>query len=273
MIKGMTGFGTAQLHEEKFKGIVEIKSVNHRYLDVVCYLPGGFSSLEDKIRALIHKSMERGRITVSLKIMDKPTQTVQFSKEIVKTYFKYADILKKEFHLKDDLSLSELIRLPGVMEIKETSLDVEALWSSIEKCLKTSVKGLMTMRLREGKSLAKEIHDLLKQMLSQSREIQKRAQVILKEKKKVLSREEFSALQKSNDVNEEIARLAHYIEELKQLLKADPAVGKKLDFIAQEMQRETNTIGSKLQDRIVINAVIALKSKIEKIRELSQNIE
>ena len=273
MMKGMTGFGTAQFLSGKIKGGVEIKSLNHRYLDVVCYLPGGFSSLEEKIRQKIHKVMERGRITVSLKIAEKPEQAVLFNKDVVKTYLKGASTLKKEFHLKDELSLSDILRFPGVVEIRETILDPEVLWSAIEKCLDLSLKGLMAMRLREGKALSREIAALLKRMAQQMREIQKRALAILKEKKRVLADEEFSALQKGNDVNEELARLAHYIEEFRQLLKADVALGKKLDFIAQEMQRETNTIGSKLQDKIVINAVISLKSKIEKIREFSQNIE
>jgi uncharacterized protein (TIGR00255 family) len=110
-------------------------------------------------------------------------------------------------------------------------------------------------------------------MLLQVKKIQKKAKSILGEKKKKLNEEEFRSAQKSSDVNEEITRLLHYIDEIAPLLKSQAAVGKKIDFIAQEMQRETNTIGSKLQDKIVSNAVIALKSKIEKIREQAQNIE
>jgi len=129
------------------------------------------------------------------------------------------------------------------------------------------------MRKREGRSLCADVTDKLRRMLLEIKKIQRRAQEILKEKKGKLTNEEFSSFQKSNDVNEELSRLIHYIEEFKLLLKTDIAVGKKLDFIAQEMQRETNTVGSKLQDKIVSSAVIALKSKIEKIREQSQNIE
>ena len=113
----------------------------------------------------------------------------------------------------------------------------------------------------------------MKKMATHLRTIQTRSKAILKDKKKKLTVEEFSSLQKSSDINEEISRLKHYIDEVKILLKATSPVGKKLDFIAQEMQRETNTIGSKVQDNVVSNAVISLKSKIEKIREQAQNIE
>ena len=129
------------------------------------------------------------------------------------------------------------------------------------------------MRQREGKSLAADMGDKLKKMSARLKAIEKRAAQILKEKQKVLKPEEFSSFQKSIDVNEEIARFTHYIQEMTELFKASIPVGKKMDFIAQEMQREANTLGSKLQDQMVSNAVIALKSKIEKIREQANNVE
>ena len=129
------------------------------------------------------------------------------------------------------------------------------------------------MRRSEGRSLAADVANQLKRMTLQTKKIQKKAKFILNEKKKKLTNEEFRSLQRSSDVNEEVTRLLHYIDEIKPLLKGKISVGKKIDFIAQEMQRETNTIGSKLQDKVVSNAVIALKSKIEKIREQAQNIE
>ncbi len=273
MIKGMTGFGTAPFQMNKIRGVVEVKSLNHRYLDLTCYLPAGFSPFEDKIRQMVQKRLERGRVTVSIKITDKPTVALELNKEVAGMYLKYAQILKREFKLKEGLELEDLFRLPGVIETKEANVDPLALWPSAERCLAASIKSVVNMRFREGRSLATELINQLKRMLGLTREIQVRAKKILSERKKVLNPDEFSSIQKSTDVYEEISRLNHYIDEFKQQLKIDLAVGKKLDFIAQEMQRETNTIGSKLQDKIVSNAVIALKSKIEKIRELSQNIE
>ena len=273
MIKGMTGFGSGQLSIEKIKGTSEIKSLNHRYLDISFFLPLGFSSLESKIREIVQKHIERGKVTVSVKITHKPHDIPDFNKEAIKKYLKHVQALKKEFGFADQLTLSDLIKLPGVVESKEIQLSPEFLWPAIEKSIVRAVAELNDMRKREGRSLCVDVADKLRRMLLEIKKIQKRAQEILKEKKGKLTNEEFSSFQKSNDVNEELSRLVHYIEEFKLLLKTDLSVGKKLDFIAQEMQRETNTIGSKLQDKIVSNAVIALKSKIEKIREQSQNIE
>lgn len=129
------------------------------------------------------------------------------------------------------------------------------------------------MRKREGRSLARNIVDILKRMTGQVKKIEARTKGILKGQKKILSPEEFTSFQKGYEISEEITRLKHYIQEFGLLVKAPALVGKKMDFVAQEMQRETNTIGSKVQDQVVSGAVIALKSKIEKLREQAQNIE
>lgn len=273
MISGMTGFGSAEFSSGKIKGNIEIKSLNHRYLDIGYFLPMGFSSVESKIRDLLATQIERGRITVSIRITGKPSQTVSFNKEAVSTYLRYAKALQKDFNLKGELSIDRLIQLPGVVDTRETVISAESLWPAIEKDFRLALNGLINMRKREGKSLVADIDGLLKHMLLQSKRIQLRAKLILVAKKKKLADEEYLSYEKSADVNEEISRLSHHIDEFRQLLRQNIVVGKKLDFIAQEMQRETNTIGSKLQDKIVSNAVITLKSKIEKIREQAQNIE
>ncbi len=273
MIKGMTGFGHTQIMMGKVKAVIEVKSLNHRYFDVNYYLPVGFGSVENKIRTLAQKFIQRGRITIAIKITEKPPQTITLNKEAIKTHLKYANVVKREFKLSNDLTLSDLVKLPGVYEIKENLVTPDGLWNAIDKGLKKALVSLESMRKREGVSLAKDIADKLRRMLLQKKKIQSRTKTFLSEKKKLLNLDEFKSLQKSCDVNEEITRLTHYIEEMKLLLKSKVPVGKKIDFVAQEMQRETNTIGSKLQDKVVSNSVIALKSKIEKIREQAQNIE
>jgi len=273
MIRGMTGFGSAKTSSGKFDALVEIKSVNHRYLDIAYYLPVGFSSYEDGIRQTLSKEIDRGRVTVVFKVTDKPQQELAFNRDVVKEYLRHANELAKEFKLKDHLGLADLIRLPGVFEVKEARIDPEAFWPTFEKGLKKAIAGMVRMRQREGTSLARELKDILRRMRLKIKQIDARTKDILKQKKKELSDDEFLSLQKGNNIGEELARLAHYIEEFQSVLKADVPVGKKLDFVAQEMQRETNTIGSKVQDREVSNAVIALKSKIEKLREQAQNIE
>ena len=273
MIKGMTGFGSSQIATGQAKAVIEIKSLNHRYFDISYHLPTGFVSMESKISQIIQKRIERGRITIALKLACKSSQEIFLNRVSVKKYLQYAHVLGKEFGLKNNLSLADLIKLPGVVEVKETVVDADSLRASLEQALQKALASVILMRQREGKSLAKNILEKLKRMSASVHSIQKRAEAILKEKKQKLGLDEFSSFQKNSDINEEISRLRHYIEEMKLLLNGNVSAGKKIDFIAQEMQRETNTIGSKLLDKAVSNAVIALKSKIEKIREQAQNIE
>ncbi len=273
MIKGMTGFGSAQLTWKRVKLVIEVKSLNHRYFDIAFYLPGGFGSLEGKIQPIAQKYIERGRMTVSIKIAQKPSQEIVLNKEVVQKYLRYAKDLAREFHLENDLRLSDVVKLPGAVETRESFLDPEAVWPALEKSLQRAFQGLDQMRQREGRSLAADISGRLKEMAQQMKKIRMRAKAVLQAKRKELTVEEFGAFQKGSDVNEELSRLEHYLQEARALLKSGTSAGKKIDFIAQEMQRETNTIGSKLQDKIVIGAVVSLKSKIEKIREQAQNIE
>lgn len=273
MIKGMTGFGAAQFSVGKVKGIIEVKSVNHRFLDLAFYLPVGFGVVEGKIRDMIAKELSRGRVTISVKITEKPNQEVFFNEEIINEYLKHAKSIQKKYHLQNNLTLADLIKMPGVVDVKEVFVRAEEMWPSIEKGLRQAIKGLTVMREREGKSLEADINDKLKKMTARLKGIEKRALEILKNKQKTLKSDEFSSYQKAIDVNEEIARFTHYIEEMRQLLKSTVPVGKQLDFIAQEMQRETNTLGSKVQDEQVTNSVVALKSKIEKVREQANNVE
>ncbi|MCK5580390.1 MAG: YicC family protein [Candidatus Omnitrophica bacterium] len=273
MIKGMTGFGSVQIVVGKVKGILEMKSQNHRYLDVVYYLPIGFSSVENKIRQVINKEMKRGRVIVFFKIIEKPSSRIMFNKDAVQQYMKHAKTLKKEYGIKDQLRLSDLVKMPGVFEAREIFVSVDEVWPAIEKGLVRATKSLVAMRKREGKSLTVDVVGNLKRMQMQIKKIEQRAKAKLKEKKKKFSPEEFLSCQKSWDINEELARSTHYIDEFRLLLKSQGSVGKKLDFVAQEMQREANTIGSKMQDKVVANAVISIKSKIEKLREQAQNIE
>jgi uncharacterized protein (TIGR00255 family) len=273
MIRGMTGFGTAQVSSGAVKAIVEIKSVNHRFLDVIYYLPIGFASLENKIRAIVQKYIERGRVTVSVKITAKPGQAVSFNKDVVRVYLKYAQALNKEFHLKNDLSVADIMQLPGVFETQEVFVEADAFWPQVENGLKKSLEQLIQMRGREGRSLVQDISGQLREMSSRVVKIRSKYRNLLSAKKKNSSADEIVSFEKGSDINEELSRLGHFIDELKLILKKSNSVGKDIDFVAQEMQRETNTIGSKVQDKEVSKSVIALKSSIEKIREQAQNIE
>jgi uncharacterized protein (TIGR00255 family) len=273
MIKGMTGYGNAALQAKETKGFVEVKSLNGRYFDITYYLPIGYGSLEDKIRRLCQKFMERGRITVSLKITQKKKDEIILNKQVARSYLRHAHALQRQFSIKNDLNLSDMVKLPGVVEIKETSVSADKIWPALEKSLTKALRALEQMRKREGRSLKRDVREKLLNMNRQIRTISARSKTITREMRKQLPAEEFQSYRRSSDINEELSRLRHYVAEMKLLLNKNASVGKRIDFIAQEMQRETNTVGSKLQDGAVSNAVINLKSKIEKIREQAQNIE
>lgn len=273
MITGMTGFGASEAASGNVKASVEVKTVNHRYLDVAFYLPSGFSSFEEKIHKMVAKGIRRGRVTVSVKIIDKPHMVIRLNHDAVTRYRGFARQIAREFKVSDGLSAADILRLPGVVETKEMFVEAHTLWPAVEKGLAKAVAGVVAMRKREGKALCADISGQLKRMLKQIVLIKARSNALLKEKKRTLNREEFASYQKSNDINEELSRLTHYIDEAKALLRQSEGAGKKMDFIAQEMQRETNTIGSKVQDKDVAGAVIALKSKVEKIREQANNVE
>jgi uncharacterized protein (TIGR00255 family) len=273
MISGMTGFGASEIKLGKIKGTVEIKTVNHRYLDPAYYLPSGFSFYEDRIQKIIARHLKRGRVTIAVRITEKPQMSILVNKEAVKQYSSIARSLSKELNIPNNLSTADLLKMPGVVEAKESFVEAADIWPAVEKAIENSLKSVVAMRSREGRSLALDIGVQLKRMNLRINQIRSRASAILKEKKGKLTNEEFLSYQKSNDIDEELSRLAHHIEEAKNLLKTTDGAGKKLDFIAQEMQRETNTIGSKVQDNHISAAVIALKAKVEKIREQANNVE
>lgn len=269
----MTGFGAADFNNAKIKGSAEVKTVNHRYLDLAFYLPSGFSSYEERIAKLIAKSLKRGRVTISVKITDKPQVSIALNQDAVKRYVNFGKNLSKQFGMNNDLSTADIMRMPGVIEARETLVDAATMWPSISLSVEKALKSVVAMRRREGKAIKADIGGQLLRMKKRIGLIKARVQQLLKAKKKVASSEEYASYQKSNDVNEELSRLNHHIDEAKALLSLRLEAGKKLDFIAQEMQRETNTIGSKVQDRDVSAHVIALKSKVEKIREQANNVE
>src|SRR5262245_922534 len=139
MIKGMTGYGSAPLASSDVKGLVEIKSLNGRYLDITYYLPMGYVSLEDKIRQLCQKQLERGRITVSLKITQKKKDEIVLNKEVVESYLHHARSLERQFKLQNDLSLSDIFKLPGAFEVKESSVSAEDLWPAIDVSIRKAL--------------------------------------------------------------------------------------------------------------------------------------
>ena len=272
MIKGMTGFGLTQRQLAGGKFLLEIKSLNHKFLDMVFHLPPGFIILEDKVKKEIQKKIKRGRVMVSMVFSVLPQQKVVLNKSLARDYYNTLKTLSKHLGLKDHVRLSDVVNLSSAIEIQHPQI-ASSLWPKIKPALNEALESLVSMRHSEGTSIYKDLQSKLGLIQSTLILIPRRAKVIVAQKTKILSREELPLFLKSTDINEEITRLQYHISNFKNKLKKPSPAGKELDFIAQELQREINTVGAKLPDTQVTSCAIKIKDAIEKIREQLQNVE
>lgn len=292
MIKSMTGFGRAEVSDEKRKITIEVKAVNHRYLDVNMKMPKKLCIFESSIRTVLKEYVERGKIDIFITYEDY-TETnvlVKYNDEVAKAYVKFIDEISKEFSLENDLKASTLSRFPEVFTLEEQEIDESELWEYVEKALRDALKMFVDARVKEGENLKNDIIVKLDNMLENVASIEKRAPEIISEYQERLKNKVSEYLSDSSIdeqrivtevtlftdkicVDEEIVRLKSHIKATKDALLSGGSLGRKLDFIAQEMNREANTILSKANDLKTSNHAIELKTDIEKVREQIQNIE
>jgi len=275
MIQSMTGFGSFEtIIPSLGKVSVELRSTNHKFLETVLHLPEGSLSLEDKIKKSIEAKIKRGRVTCGINISSRRAGDVFINKALLKKYVAKINAIKKEFKIEDGLNINTMIHLPGVLALEEERVSPENIWPKLKTALGAAVNNLAKTRVREGLALQgylkKQADELKEGLLA----IKSRLKIALKEKfKSFTSDEERSSFLKDTDTTEEVDRLGFHIRNFKnKLIKGGP-IGKELDFIAQEMQREANTLAAKTFDVSVSAQVLKMKSLIEKIREQAQNIE
>jgi uncharacterized protein (TIGR00255 family) len=275
MIKSMTGFGSRQ---GRIGGVgkisVEIRSFNHKFLDTIVHVPEGFLSLEEDIKKQIHSKIKRGRITCTVNIVDSAASRVFINKELLKNYLKTLGDIKKEFHTNDTLSINNLIHLPGVLSLTQGVILKPKIWPNLKRLVNAATDDLERMRQKEGRALYVYLKNRTEALKINLRIIKTRSKIVIKAKLGYLeSDEERSSFLKNTDITEEMERLAFHSSNFIHKLSGEGPVGKELDFIAQEMQREINTIGAKCPDKIISTQVVEIKSQIEKLREQVQNIE
>ncbi len=292
MIKSMTGFGRCEISEANRKFTVEMKSVNHRYLDVNMKMPKKLNFFESSIRGVLKDYLQRGKVDIFITYEDLSEDTVciKYNKDIASEYMKYLDQIAEDFSLDNDIRVSSLSRYPEVFTMEERNADEEGIWKTLEKAVRGAASGLAETRVKEGENLRDDMLEKLDNMLLCVAFIQERSPQIIEEyrqklKDKVRDLLEDTKIDESrllmevtlfadkSCVDEEIVRLKSHIETTKSTLTEGGNMGRKLDFIAQEMNREANTILSKANDLSVSNKAIELKTEIEKIREQIQNIE
>lgn len=292
MIKSMTGFGRAELQDEVRRFTVEIKSVNHRYLDFNMKMPKKLSVFEAAIRGVLKEYMQRGKVDVFISCEDFSSGRMQlhYNSELAGRYLEYFRQMEKEFALENDIKVSHLSRCPEVLTMEEQEIDVEELWSELEKALRAAGEQFAASRPVEGENLKRDLTAKLDSLQANVRRIEERAPEILSEYRNRLETKMKELLEDTQMedsriaaevvifadkicTEEETGRLNSHIEDLKTALNDGEGIGRKLDFIAQEMNREANTILSKANDLETTNIAIELKTEIEKIREQIQNIE
>lgn len=292
MLKSMTGYGRAQkvLHGRDI--LVEIHSVNHRYFEYSSRIPRTYSYIDDKLKALLKDSISRGKVEtiVSINNIEGRDSVIAVNKGVAEGYVTALRGVAEELGLKDDLTLSNLIRLPDVFNVQKVSDDEEEVWSDVRSIAAEAVDGFIRMREAEGERLRDDITSRAETILGMVAEIERLSPLTVNNYRERLYKKLCEVLEEKNideqriiteaavfadkiAVDEETVRLRSHIGQLGTMLESSEPVGRKLDFIVQEMNREANTIGSKAQNLDITNNVLSIKAEIEKIREQIQNVE
>ena len=292
MIKSMTGFGRCENHQGSRKFTVEMKAVNHRYFDVSIKMPKQLSFFEAAIRNVLKQYVQRGKLDVFITYEDYAEENValKYNEELAGQYLKYFRQMAEKFGLKDDISVSSLGRCPEVFTMEEQDIDEEEIWAELKKAVEGACVQFVKAREQEGEALKTDLLDKLERMDENVTLIEDRYPQIVSEYRSRLEekvKELLGDLQIDEGriaaevvifsdkicTDEETVRLRSHIATMKEALIAGGSIGRKLDFIAQEMNREANTILSKANDLATSNVAIDLKTEIEKVREQIQNIE
>ncbi len=292
MIKSMTGFGRGNAVLNGRDITVEIKAVNHRYYELTCKLPRSMNYCEERLKTLLNGRITRGKTELSVQIQSvgEVSEQIAVNKDIVRQYVEALRDIKDELGLMDDLTLSNIMRIPDAFTVVKAETDEEQLWEDLKTVTETALTNFVKMRENEGNRMKADLLSRLSTIEKWVDIIDERSPKIVEDYRKRLYDRMTEVLQgKEIDesrilleagifadktaVSEETVRLRSHIAQFREMLESGEPVGRKLDFLVQEMNRETNTIGSKVQDIEVTKIVVDQKSEIEKIREQIQNIE
>ena len=292
MIRSMTGYGRCQSVIGGYDILLEIRSVNHRFFDFTAKIPRSYGYLEEKLKSFFQGSISRGKVEVSLSIysVGVADAVIEVNESVAEGYVNALREANKKLMLNDDLSLSNLMRLPDVFNIRKAADDEEVVWECVRSAAQTALDDFITMRENEGRRMVADvcekldnIEKMVAMVEAESPKITEAYRTRLTERmKEILGNtsideqriiSEAAIFSEKTAVDEETVRLKSHISQCREMLSGDNAIGRKLDFLIQEFNREANTIGSKCQGLEITKTVIEMKSEIEKIREQIQNIE
>ncbi|MBQ3285960.1 MAG: YicC family protein [Ruminococcus sp.] len=292
MVMSMTGFGRAELSVGNRDIIVEIKSVNHRYFEFSCRTSRGYNFLEDKLKKYVAERVSRGKVDMYVSVTDNDDSSVEveLNKPLASGYINAMRAMVEEYGVKDDISVSTLSRFNDVFQITRPPADEDAVFADVKVAVDAALEHFLSMRQAEGEKLKADILSRAQTIIDIVGEIEERSPQTVQEYRDRLYAKLSEVLQSTNiddqrilteaaifadkvAVDEETVRLRSHFDQMKQFLDSGVPVGRKLDFIVQEMNREANTIGSKVNDSALAHKVVDIKGELEKIREQVQNIE
>lgn len=292
MIKSMTGFGRAMAEKDGYVISVELKSVNHRYFEFNCRLPRQYGFAEEKLKSYVNSKVSRGKVDCFLGIeaLDTDNADVVVNHTLASAYIKAMNELAQEYSLKNDISSVSISRFPDVFVLKKADEDEEKLWDYIKEVADEAIEKFIAMRETEGEQMKKDVISRADYILDCVSFIESRSpQTVQEYNDKLIARvheligdasldenriiQEVAIYADKVAVAEETVRLRSHISQLKEFLESSEPIGRKMDFLVQEINRETNTIGSKACDVEIARKVVDIKAEVEKIREQIQNIE
>lgn len=293
VIKSMTGYGKGESFNELYKFKVEIKAVNHRYNDIIIKMPRHISYLEETIKKIIKEKISRGKVDVyiNLDYINESAIDVKVDIPLAKSYKNSLLELSRELELEDNVRLNNILSISEIVRTERKELDEDLIWEVLKNALVDALDNILNMRLTEGLELKNDILVKLSRIESMVKLIEERSPNVVQDYRDKL-RERITSLLDDNiildeerltnevvffadksSIDEELVRLGSHIKQFRSILDEDESIGRKLDFLIQEFNREINTIGSKANDITITKYVVELKAELEKIREQIQNIE
>ena len=292
MLKSMTGYGRAESLKGPLEFIAEIRSGNNRYREIILRLPQVLQPLEDRIRSIVSHRLKRGRIEISIQIKDNGDKglNLELNRPLVKAYVNVFNELNKELGCQQSIDLSFFSQFKDAIIVKQDSVDFEKIWPDLRDVIDKALLSLDTMRANEGTALEKDFSERLNRIGRYIDEIRNRAKVTVEGYRNKLRQriheliksieinedrliQEVAFMAERSDITEELIRVESHLEQFRNYMAQDDVIGRRLDFLLQELNREVNTIGSKAADSLISQFAVEIKAELEKLREQTQNVE
>jgi uncharacterized protein (TIGR00255 family) len=293
LIKSMTAYGRGEIQKEGVLFIAEIRSLNNRYRDVILRISKNYQALENELKSVITSRIRRGRIEVTIQIekdAEESLDNLELNWPLVNTYFKFFNQMNERFGLNQEIKIDSLLQLKDAILLKPNEADVEKVMSGLEDVLRLALDSLDVMRMKEGEAIQADIIERLTLVEGLLNQVDYRAPILIEEYREKLTNkishmlldveleesrftQEVAFFAERSDVTEEIVRIRSHLEQFREYLSRDDALGRRLDFLIQEINREVNTLSAKASDSFISKLVVEMKAELEKLREQVQNVE